>query len=76
MPIESFTSDEAMPIQESVKESTGLFNSVAYNGFGTSVFFYIDELIEYFGITDADLIEKLSNIKIETIEGLNFIVIK
>ena len=32
--------------------------------------------IEYFGITDADLIEKLSNIKIETIEGLNFIVIK
>lgn len=76
VPTEVFTSDEAMPIQESVKESTGLFNSVAYNGFGTSVFFYIDELIEYFGITDADLIEKLSNIKIETIEGLNFIVIK
>ena len=76
VPTESFTSDEAMQIQESVKESTGLFNNVAYNGFGTSVFFYIDELIEYFGITDADLIEKLSNIKIETIEGLNFIVIK
>ena len=48
----------------------------ANTGSQACVFFYIDELIEYFGITDADLIEKLSNIKIETIEGLNFIVIK
>lgn len=62
---------------ESIKKSTGLSCQVAlgYEGDYLTVF-WMDDLVDFFEITDPDLISRLYNIRFETIGSYSFLVLE